>query len=129
MNWSSLVRLAFSVSSSSRSAIADALRFREFGTPGVETLRMLFTIRVNCGSGSKHNGCDVAIWITSIEHEKMLYICVRDEPISEPLLPTHLGLSMSIPPSDLTGIHRPRESPVSAARQRVERQAAQGQDP
>jgi hypothetical protein len=56
----SFARRALSLSCSSGSK-TDALRFNEMGTVGVDTLRILFAIRVKCGSGSRHKGGAVAI--------------------------------------------------------------------
>lgn len=63
MNCIHFARFALSVSSSTVSRAAEALRFKDTGTVGVETLNTLFAMRVKCGSGSKHNGGDVTIYI------------------------------------------------------------------
>ena len=42
--------------------MAAALRLRELGILGVETRRILFTMRVKDGSGSRHKGDEVANW-------------------------------------------------------------------
>ena len=39
--------------------MAAALRFSEFGVLGVDTRRILLTMRDNEGSGSKHRGVEV----------------------------------------------------------------------
>lgn len=65
MNCIHFARFALSVSSSTVSRAAEALRFKDTGTVGVDTLKTLFAMRVKCGSGSKHNGGAVAIYTIS----------------------------------------------------------------
>jgi len=60
MNCIILARLTFSKAVSSGS-IAEAFLFSEGGAVGTETLRILFTARVKCGSGSRHRGGAVDI--------------------------------------------------------------------
>jgi len=60
MNCIILARLTFSNAVSSGS-MAEAFLLREGGAVGTDTLRMLFTARVKCGSGSRHRGGAVDI--------------------------------------------------------------------
>src|SRR5882757_6660494 len=60
MNCIILARLTFSSAFSSGS-IAEAFLLREGGAVGTDTLRILFTARVKCGSGSRHSGGAVDI--------------------------------------------------------------------
>ena len=60
MNCIILARLTFSNAVSSGS-IAEAFLLSEGGAVGTETLRILFTARVKCGSGSRHRGGAVDI--------------------------------------------------------------------
>lgn len=59
MNCMILALRAFSVSSSSGSNAA-AFRLRDTGTMGVEALSTWLAMRVRWGSGSRHNGAEVA---------------------------------------------------------------------
>ena len=74
----SFARRALSLSCSSGSK-TEALRFNETGTVGVDTLRILFAIRVKCGSGSRHKGGAVATCAERQHRSKKLMTLEADQ--------------------------------------------------